>query len=234
MLKPFFTYFGGKYRLAPRYPDPAYSAIFEPFAGSAGYSLRYPDRKVILCERDDRLRSMWEWLIRASGYEIRSLPLLEQGQSVDDLKVIPEAAVLIGFWCNKATAHPGNRLSAWARKYPEQFWGAEIRERVASQVGAIGHWRVYSDFRKVDGWGTWFIDPPYQSQGHRYREHDINYLELHDWCASRQGQVMVCEDSAATWGPFKPFHEAKSRLGKCSEVLWHFETRADPCAFGYE
>lgn len=44
-LKPFFTYFGGKYRIAPRYPKPQYNTIIEPFAGSAGYSLRYPERE---------------------------------------------------------------------------------------------------------------------------------------------------------------------------------------------
>lgn len=220
-LKPFFTYFGGKYRLAPKYPKPRFDTIFEPFAGAAGYSLRYPEKRVILCEKNAQIRGMWEWLIRASRSEVLSLPLLEQGQTVDTLDAIPEAKTLIGFWCNKATTHPSKRLSAWSKHYPKQFWGPEIRERVASQVGTIGHWKVFSDYTKVDGWGTWFIDPPYQSQGHRYKEHDINYAELRDWCARRHGQLIVCEDSAATWGPFVPFAQSKSRLGKCDEVIWY-------------
>lgn len=223
-MKPFFTYFGGKYRLAPKYPVPKYDTIFEPFAGSAGYATRYFDRRVVLCEKNEQIRAMWEWLIRCSSHEILALPLIEQGQSVHDLAAHAEARTLIGFWLNKATTHPSNKLSAWSKQYPTQFWGPQIRERVASQVSKIGHWKVFSDYTKVDGWGTWFIDPPYQSQGHRYKEHDIDYSQLHDWCSSRKGQVMVCEDSAASWGPFKPFAEAKSRHGKCSEVLWHFET----------
>ena len=35
-LKPFFTYYGGKYRAAPKYPEPVHGSIVEPFAGSAG------------------------------------------------------------------------------------------------------------------------------------------------------------------------------------------------------
>ena len=40
MLKPFWRYYGGKYRAAPAYPPPRLGTIVEPFAGSAGYSLR--------------------------------------------------------------------------------------------------------------------------------------------------------------------------------------------------
>lgn len=39
-LKPFWRYYGGKYRAAPRYPVPLHRTIVEPFAGAAGYSLR--------------------------------------------------------------------------------------------------------------------------------------------------------------------------------------------------
>jgi site-specific DNA-adenine methylase len=49
-LRPFFTYTGGKYRLAPRYPEPRHNLIIEPFAGSAGYSLRHPEREVLLID----------------------------------------------------------------------------------------------------------------------------------------------------------------------------------------
>lgn len=62
-LKPFFTYFGGKYRLAPKYPKPMYNTIVEPFAGSAGYSLRYPEREVILNDLDPVISGIWEYLI---------------------------------------------------------------------------------------------------------------------------------------------------------------------------
>lgn len=51
-MRPFFGYYGGKWRDAVKnYPAPEHAVIVEPFAGSAGYALRYPDRKVVLCER---------------------------------------------------------------------------------------------------------------------------------------------------------------------------------------
>lgn len=73
-LKPFFTYFGGKYRLAPKYPKPLYGTIIEPFAGSAGYSLRYPDREIILNDLDPVISGIWEYLIKVKEDEILALP----------------------------------------------------------------------------------------------------------------------------------------------------------------
>src|SRR5689334_4647899 len=63
-LRPFFGYYGGKWRDAVRhYPQPEYETIVEPFAGSAGFSLRYFDRKVVLCELDPVLAAVWRYLI---------------------------------------------------------------------------------------------------------------------------------------------------------------------------
>jgi len=219
-LRPFFTYFGGKYRLAPKYPPPLFDIVVESFAGSAGYATRHHTKDVILCEKDREIAEMWRWLISARPSEVLDLPLLE-GRIVPDLDVPAGARTLIGFWCNKATTHPGNRLSAWARKYPEQFWGREIRARVASQVDHIKHWRVEADYRMVNIEATYFVDPPYQGQGYRYRCNVIDYEHLRQWCESRSGQVIVCESAGADWGPFRPFADAKSTRGRSKEVLWY-------------
>ena len=40
-LRPFFCYYGGKWRAAPKYPPPEHDTIVEPFAGAAGYATRY-------------------------------------------------------------------------------------------------------------------------------------------------------------------------------------------------
>jgi hypothetical protein len=40
-VRPFFSFFGSKWRVAPHYPAPERDLIIEPFAGSAGYSLRH-------------------------------------------------------------------------------------------------------------------------------------------------------------------------------------------------
>jgi len=34
MLKPFWQYYGGKWRAAPHYPKPRHDTIVEPFAGA--------------------------------------------------------------------------------------------------------------------------------------------------------------------------------------------------------
>lgn len=62
---PLFKWFGSKWNASRHYPKPVYSIIVEPFAGSAGYSLRYGDGKsVILCETNVLVRRLWQWLIR--------------------------------------------------------------------------------------------------------------------------------------------------------------------------
>ena len=66
-MRPFFGFYGGKWRDAPKYyPVPEYDTIVEPFAGSAGYSVRYGDRNVVLGEKDDIIFGVWDYLIRAS------------------------------------------------------------------------------------------------------------------------------------------------------------------------
>ena len=56
MIRPFWKFYGGKWRAAPRYPRPLYSTIVEPFAGAAGYSTRYYQRDIILVEKEQEPR----------------------------------------------------------------------------------------------------------------------------------------------------------------------------------
>jgi hypothetical protein len=87
---PFFTYFGGKFRSAPYYPCATYRTIIEPFAKSAGYSMRYNDRNIILVEKYHVLAEMWRFLIGAKPEDILRIPTVEH---VDDLpKDTPEGA----------------------------------------------------------------------------------------------------------------------------------------------
>lgn len=231
-LKPFFTYFGGKWRSAPRYPAPAYPFIVEPFAGSAGYALRYADRLVLLNEKDPRLAALWRYLISVSAQEIMGLPTaIEEGATVDTLPVCQEARDLIGFWLNKGTTTPRKTPSAWMRGglRPKSYWGVEIRARIARQVEHIRHWRVtehsYADVPPHVA--TWFVDPPYIAAGHRYAfgSTPIDYAHLAQWCKNRFGQVIVCEAEGATWLPFQPFLTIKSTEGRhvrgvSHEVIW--------------
>jgi len=231
MLRPFFTYYGGKYRAAPRYPPPLSDTIVEPFAGSAGYSLRWPDRKVILVERDPAVAGTWRYLLSVSAAEVLALPDLEPGQSTDDLPLPQEARWLIGWWLNKGTAGPCKSEGAWMRSGTHQnsYWGPAIRMRIASQLSAIRHWTlIEGDYTEApDVTATHFIDPPYIGAGKYYRlgSSTIDYPALAEWCRSRRGQVIVCENVGADWLPFRPYidikaSEAKSGGKVSREAIW--------------
>ena len=98
MLKPFFTYFGGKYRVAPHYPKPEYPTIIEPFAGAAGYSLRYANYKIILVEKNKRIAALWRWLIRASKDDVLCIPTWKKEfESVDDIPALLKQETWWGF-----------------------------------------------------------------------------------------------------------------------------------------
>jgi len=230
-LRPFFTYYGGKWRAAPRYPAPFHNLICEPFAGSAGYSLRHYERNVVLCEKDERLVALWRYLFRATASEIRALPDVPNDGTVEDLTIPEEAKSLIGFWLNKGVAAPCQRPSAWMRSgiRPKSFWGPEVRNILAAQAGKIAHWKIIEgDYSMLSmNTATWFVDPPYVGAGKYYRHNSkaIDYAVLAKWCRSLYGQAIVCENAGADWLPFVPFMSAKAthgkqRTGRSQEVVY--------------
>lgn len=230
MLRPFFGYYGGKWRDTPsHYPAPEFGKIVEPFAGSAGYALRYPENEVLLCDADEIIVGVWEYLINVSPEEIRSIPDVPLHTSVEDLQIPEEARWLVGFWLNRGTSRPRKRPSQWMRDgiRPGSFWGDRVRETIASQVDEIRHWKVkHCSFEDcgTEGKATWFIDPPYQAAGRHYRygSKGINYDQLAEWCMRRTGLVIVCENEGADWLPFSPLGKVKTtRKNKRSkEVVW--------------
>lgn len=91
-MQPFWNYYGGKFRAAPRYPAPQFSTIVEPFAGAAGYSLRYHDRDVILVEKYPVVAEMWRYLIAVSPDEVRRIPEVEHVRELPDW-VLPQGSI---------------------------------------------------------------------------------------------------------------------------------------------
>jgi len=233
---PFFCYFGGKWRAALRYPPPKYGRIVEPFAGAAGYSLRYPTAKVELYDKDPLISALWQYLIQVTEHEILNLP--ERVEHVDDIKAPQEAKWLVGFWLNKGSVSPRLTPSAWARSgvRPKSYWGPEIRTRIASQLKAIRHWKIteasYINCDDVEA--TWFIDPPYQgAPGRLYRYKIEEYEQLANWCKSRSGQVIVCERKGAAWLPFQGIGSIKATPGRrgkgiSEEVIWEALSSSSP------
>jgi len=228
-LRPFFSYFGAKWRLALKYPAPLHDRVIEPFAGSAGYSLRHYQKDVVLVEACTDLCEMWEFLIKAKRRDIERLPLIRLDQTVDDLDLPCRGAeVLIGFWLIRGSTAPSKAPNNWMRKHkdshPGSFWGERARARIADQVEAINHWHVvrgsYEDVKNETA--TWFIDPPYQVAGKSYvhGSGSVEFQHLGKWCRSRHGQVIVCENEGATWMPFRPFEKTKGTRRQSREVIW--------------
>ena len=231
ILRPFFNFYGGKWRSAPRYPPPKYSRIIEPFAGSAGYSVRHHLRSITLYDADPIIFGIWNYIIKSSPKDLLRLPI--DVSHVDDLSVCQEAKWLIGFWLNKGSS-PSKSPSAWMRqgKHNTSFWGKEIRERIATQSEYIRHWTVINKSYEYCGniAATWFIDPPYEKSGRLYRYWQVDRDNLSIWARTRRGQVIVCEQAGATWLPFKPFGKIKSLSGPrgkgySKEMIWENVTQ---------
>lgn len=232
IMRPFWRYFGGKWRLARAdiYPAPKHQLIIEPFAGAAGYSLRYGRRcDVLLIEKYATIAAIWRWLIAANPDEIREIPEVD---NIDDLPSwVPQAArSLIGFSMNSSASTPRRTLSAGRRKLRaanRQFegWTPALRERIALQVQCIRHWQVIEGDYSIapDVEATWFVDAPYVGAGRHYVHGDskIDYFALADWCRSRRGQPIVCENVGASWLPFRPLGVFKAANGRTSsEAIW--------------
>jgi len=210
--RPFFSFYGSKFRLSRHYPAPQNRKIVEPFAGSAGYSCSYYWLDVQLYDLDPVICAIWDYLIHASSADILGLPIFPvcEIESIDALSICNEAKCLIGFWLGRSSSHVRVNASCWAKKYvdvrPSSFWGNEAKALLAHQIQFIRHWKISeSDFSSIpNSHATWFIDPPYSSSaGSKYfGSATIDYAFLSEWSRSRRGQKIVCEHNAADWLPF--------------------------------
>lgn len=224
-VRPFFSYYGGKWRAAHRYPPPV-GEVIEPFAGSAGYSVRWRCRRVRLFDVDENVVSVWRYLIGATEREILSLPDIAAGSSIDDYGVPPEARALIGFWLGKGVERPRRTASKWLTVRPASNWGPALRRRIADQLDAIRDWsiehRSYECAPDIEG--TWFVDPPYSGPaGMHYRCNIVDYSELAQWCEARRGRVIVCEQNGADWLSFRRLGRIKATRGSSDEMVWTSE-----------
>ena len=231
----FFSYFGSKGRMAPLYPKPQYDTIVEPFAGAAGYSTRYPSKRVILCDKSDVVCAVWEYLIAASPADILGLPIFsdeEAHKKSFDLhaalgKVPDGAKYLVGFWMTQSQTYASRR----AQGNHGSAWTQSIRARTARQVLGIKHWRIikdsYTNTASEAGAATWFIDPPYKSAGKRYKVNSIDYAELAKWSRARQGQVIVCEQAGADWLPFRSLVKERNASNRENHEVYWLPTEKD-------
>jgi hypothetical protein len=164
-VNPFFTYYGGKHRLAPLLGKPKYDHVIEPFAGSAGYSTCWESSNVTLVDLDPVIIGIWHYLQGASAHDIARLP--SRVMHVDDLPswVCQEERWLIGIWLNHGLSRPQKSLCNWGRNSSKRrnYWSEDIQHRIIGQLERIRHWTIiqgsYEDAPDIEG--HWHIDPPY-------------------------------------------------------------------------
>jgi site-specific DNA-adenine methylase len=215
-----WSYYGSKSKVVDSYPKPKHGKIIEPFAGSARYALKWWDRDVLLIDKYEIVVRIWKYLQQCSAGDIRKLPEPKRGETIDrkDFDCI-EQAWLMGFLVQQGVNAP--RLTV--TKYAESAIATQKKNIIAG-LPKIKHWEIrcggYND--AGDGEATWFIDPPYQIGGEWYVKSNraIDYGALAEWCRTRRGQVIVCENTKADWLPFKPMKEMWGAAYKTTEAIW--------------
>jgi len=242
-----FAYFGHKMRYIDRYPVPRYDHIIEPFAGGAGYALRYCDLKVTLYELDEKVCMLWDYLINASEADILALPLMEPNQSVYDLNLEEGPTQLIGRWTNPMSGRFKPKIPNCMSEYMEstnnnpdsRMWSFDRRLMISQAVKRINHWKIINKSYEeaINKKATWFIDPPYASSVSKdgYKHHKIDYDQLASFCRSRKGQAIVCENTdSPQWLPFRELltlsggKQDQDKKRKSTEVLWCSDDRDYP------
>ncbi len=225
-IGPLFKCFGSKWQAAKRYPAPEHDHIIEPYAGGAGYSLNYCDKKVTIWDADPHLSELWRWLISsASAQDVRDIPIgLSVGTDIRTLGLSRGQQLLLKNW--QRTNNVGNcwTISPWGSS-PGQ-WTESTRSRVADEVHAVKHWCLWATSWSIEMPATWFVDPPYL-YNYRYSRAlpEFNHLTL----AANVGQidsrslVIVCEALEKKTGtlpgylPFEQSHRSVTSRRKSTQ-----------------
>jgi site-specific DNA-adenine methylase len=224
-----WSYYGGKSKLIDHYPPPKEGLIIEPFAGSARYALKYWDRDVLLVDKFDKIVKIWQYLINATREDILSLPNIDNGlkDSVDNYNIIDEEKWLIGFNICRGSASPRKSCGSFNNWKNDKI-------KIANNIYKIKHWKIqegsYDDIENHQA--AWYVDPPYQFGGEHYRHSNkkIDFNHLGEWCKSRNGQTIVCENTKADWLPFKPMIQFSGSVHTTVEAIWSNQ----PTAFDNE
>lgn len=210
-----FSYYGSKSKVVNLYPKPKFGKIIEPFAGSARYSLKYFDRDVLLMDKYEVIVKVWHYLQHATPTEIMGLPEPGYHEDLRKYQLSEGERLLLGFLANRGSATPCNLINNYSDI-------AAAKKQIAEQLYKIRHWKIvigdYAGIQNEDA--TWFIDPPYQKGGYKYYVNEIDYSSLAEWCKSRNGQVIVCENTAADWLQFYEMRDMTGQVFTTTEAIW--------------
>ena len=227
-FKKMFSYYGSKSKVVDYYPPPKFNKIIEPFAGSARYSLKYWQNDVLLVDKYKVIIDVWKYLKSASKNDILKLPRLKSGENLNDFCLSEIEKQFLGFIIVGGLESPRQKAGSFRDTQKQN----QILKNIANQLFKIKHWEIklgsYNELENEEA--TWFIDPPYQFGGEHYKESSkkINFIKLAEWCKSRNGQIIVCENTKATWMDFKPMREMQGAMFKTTEAIWsNYRTNYD-------
>ena len=214
-----FSYYGSKSKIVGYYPPPKCNKIIEPFAGSARYSLKWFENDILIVDKYEVVVNIWKWLQSATIKDITGLPTLYKGDDIRELNLSEPEKQFLGMLAGVASTSPRWKVSEFASI---QNGRKNQLKRIADQLYKIRHWNIkldsYENLENIEA--TWFIDPPYEFGGNGYKYGNIDYLYLSKWCKSRNGQVIVCENTKADWLPFKPMTKLHGAMSETVEAIW--------------
>ena len=191
---PLFKWFGSKWLSSRLLPAPQFDFIIEPYAGSAGYSLRYHTKRVYLWDDDPNLIVLWPFLLQASSTDILDIPInIPEGTDIRTLGLSLGQQTLLKHWQRTNNVGDCWTTSPWGH-LPGQ-WTANTRARVAAEVGAIRHWVFERPTWRFPS-ATYFIDPPYlYNYRYRFKTKGFDHRELAERVTGipSPAQVIVCE-----------------------------------------
>ena len=227
-MKKFFSYFGGKGSLAPHYGPPRRKAVCEPFAGGAGYSCFWEPEEVHLFDTDGNVCAGWDFIINCSEQDILDMP--DVVRSDEEYHAMPLGQRFI-FCMNVMRCSPGmtkNRPQSYvnflagADDGPNTFtresrkWqSGHMKRNMIKSKRKMGRWTItHASYETIPEElierAHFHVDPPYRKQGKGYRQNDIDYKHLGEWCR-RLPCADVCEGNEhGDWLPFVPLRAAFS------------------------
>jgi hypothetical protein len=218
-----WSYYGSKTNIIHLYPKPKEDKIIEHFAGTARYALLYFEKEILIVDKYDVIIKIWKWLQKCSEKDILTLPRFKAGDNINEHTYdCEEQRFLVGFLVGFGFTDPRKTATPRLRNRPNAM-NYTIKS-IASQLYKIRHWEIrlgsYEDTENVRA--THFIDPPYQFGGHAYKcsNKHIDYNHLGEWCRTREGHTIVCENTKATWMDFKPMVTQNVLSGRNEEAIW--------------
>jgi site-specific DNA-adenine methylase len=185
-----FRYSGSKTRLLRHLPSlQGSSTLIEPFAGSAAFAAHYRPTTLLLAEKNEGVRTLWEWLrSEATADDLFDLEKIEftDKQDVRTLNLTLGPETLLRLTTSGVMV---GQLSSYCLNKQHKVSFDKLREALPWIKMVVAP--VAKDFRDLKGEkGFHFVDPPYLKTSGNYIDKkapkgDCNSIDMEavvDYC----------------------------------------------------